>query len=125
MPHVFGDHNVPILRRYTGQFDTEDGLIILECWSMEPTDAATAFRAFFKTDHPDRSSLSDKTKMTEYEAFSPEWNELMSWWRSKPVPTGEKVLLTMNPGNSLRIDKTVVRYSDSSYLTWSIASRSG
>ena len=122
MPHVFGDHNVPILRRYTAQFDTEDGPIILECWSMEPTDAASAFRGFFKTDHPDHRSLSDKSKLAEYKGFSPEWNALMSWWRSKPVPTGDKVLLTMNPGIRIRIDRTVVEYSGSSYLTWSNAS---
>lgn len=122
MPHVFGDHNVPILRRYAGQFDTEEGSIVLECWSMELTDAANAIRDFFRTDHPDRRSLSDKSKMADYEVSSPEWYELREWWRSKLVPTGDKVLLTISPGNRIRIDKTVVEYSGSSYLTWSKAS---
>ena len=72
MSHVFSGHNVlyPVtLRgpvRYRGRSYT------LECWSMEPTDAASAFRAFSKVDHPDQRMLADQPKLVEYKAFSPE-----------------------------------------------------
>ena len=119
MPHVLGDHNRAIVELYLAEFDTEEGPLILECWSMDPMDAAIAFRKFFSDDHPDRKQLSDNSRLKEHEAFSNEWNEIRDWWRAQTIWSGEHVEMEINPGTRLTIGETVIEYSKSSYLTWS------
>ena len=123
MPHIFGDHNDPILQLYTGRFDTEDGPINLECWSMEPVDAVAAFRRFFSDDHPERPDLADKSRLAVHDRFSPDWNEVNAWWRGIPIASGDEIRLYINPGTRVKVGKTVVEYAGSHYLTWSRAYR--
>ena len=122
MPFILGDHNDPLVQLYRAQFDTEDGLIELECWTMSPTDAALAFKKFFKDDHPYRVRLSDVTKLEDVGTEGPAWNEQIGWWRSKPVPTGDEAMLYISPGTRVNIEGTVIEYAGASYRIWSCAS---
>ena len=122
MPFVLGDHNTPIVQRYRAEFDTEAGAIELECWATSPTDAGAAFKRFFKDDHPDHVQLADSTKLQDVSPPGPEWMEQIGWWRSKPIPTGDEIMLYINPGTRMNIGGTVVAYEGSSYLIWACAS---
>lgn len=122
MPFILGDHNEPLLQLYRAEFDTEEGTIRLECWSMSPTDAAATFKNFFKDDHPYRVDLIDSTKSQDVGTSDPAWIERMEWWRSKPVPTGDEMLLYINPGTRVNVQGTVIEYTGAAYLVWSCPS---
>ena len=92
------------------EFDTDDGPTILECWSMEPSDAAKAFSAFFLVDHPNRIRLSDQTRLAEHlSAASEAWKEIWNWWKDKPVWTGDYVELVIDSGTQVTIGETVIK----------------
>ena len=122
MPFILGDHNEPLVECYRAEFDTEEGPIELECWAMSPTDAASAFMDFFKDDHPYRVPLADATKLEDVGKTGTDWNDQIEWWRSKPVPTGDEVMLDIRPGTRVNIEGTVIHYTGSLYQIWSCAS---
>ena len=95
MPHIFGDHNRPIVEFYLAELGTEDGAVILECWSMEPTDAAMAFHDFFTLRHPGYSKLTDLALLKEHPPQSEAWFSTWNWWRSKPAWTGDYIELSI------------------------------
>ena len=122
MPFILGNHNDPLVQLYRAEFDTEEGPIELECWTMSPTDAAVAFMNFFKDDHPYRVRLADATKLQD---VGPAWDEQIGWRRSKPAPTGDEAMPYINPGTQVNIEGTVIEYEGSSYHIWSCASVAG
>ena len=124
MPFFLGDHNRPIVELYVAEFDTDDGPLILECWSMDPVNAAAAFMKFFSVDHPDRSRLTDRTRLDEHLPRKQTSYETLEWWREKPVWTGDYVELAIDPETRVTIGKTVIEYSRSSYWSWSNAYKS-
>ena len=125
MAFVLGDHNDAWVQRYLAEFDTVDGPIELECWTVSPTDAAATFRKYFEDDHPYRVELADGAKLEDVGQSGPAWNEQIEWWRSKPVPTGDEVMLYINQGSRVNIEGTVIAYEGRSYLIWSCASVAG
>ncbi len=115
------DHNSPIVELYLAEFDTDEGPTILECWSMEPTGAAIAFREFFTVDHPNRSKLTDQTRLKTHPPSSEAWHETWNWWLHKPDWTGDYVELAIDPGTQMTIGKTVLEYVLMFYVYWSKA----
>ena len=120
MPFILGDHNDSLMQRYRAEFDTVDGKIELECWAVSSTDAADAFMRFFREDHPNRVQLADPTRLQDPGELG--WIEYIEWWRSKPVPTGDEVMLYLNHGTRVNIGGTIIAYEESTYLIWSCAS---
>ena len=123
MPFILGDHNDLIVQHYRAEFDTEDGAIELECWAASVTDAGGACKRFFMEDHPDRVQLADSTKLQDVSPSSPEWIDHIEWWRRKPLPTGDEIMLYINPGTRVNIGGTVIAYEGCSYLIWACASQ--
>lgn len=121
MPHVLGDHNRPIVELYAAEFETEDGPLILECWSMEPSDAALAFKRFFEDDHPDRRNLTDPSQLGEADAFSHEWLAKKGWWTNKTIWTGNYIEMELIPGTRIKIGETIIELNRHSFLSWSSA----
>ena len=99
MPFSLLDHNRPIVELYVAEFDTDDGPVILECWGMAPVAAAAAFKEFFSVKHPDRSRLTDRTRLDEHLPRKQTTYETLEWWREKPVWTGDYVELAIDPGH--------------------------
>ena len=89
---------------------------------MSPTDAAAAFKNFFKDDHPYRLQRVDTTKLQDVGTTGSAWNETIGWWWSKSVPTGNEIMFYINPRTRVNIEGTVIEYSGSSYRIWSCAS---
>ena len=110
------------MQLYRAQFDTEEGPIELECWTMSPTDAAVAFMNFFRDGHPYQVPLADATKLENEGTTGTVSYEQLVWWRSKPVPTGDQAMLYISPGTRVNIEGTVIDYAGSSYRIWSCAS---
>ena len=121
MAHVLGDHNRPIVELYLAEFETDDGSIILECWSMEPVDAAVAFRKFFSDADPNYSGPTDRTRLEDHPPGSDAWRENLDWWRGKVAWTGEYLELAIDSGTRATIGKTTIKYDHPTYLTWSHA----
>ena len=123
MPHFLGDHNAPIVELYVGEFETKGGgSVILECWSLEPVDAADAFRRFFDVanDHPDYQPLSDNSPVKSGELQE---NQLAiwQWWRDKPVWTGDYIEMRIEAGTRVTIGESIIEYNGTWYNTWSKA----
>ena len=121
MPHLLGYHNRPIVELYLAEFETDDGSIILECWSMEPVDAAVAFRKFFSDADPNYSGPTGRTRLEDHPPGSDAWRENLDWWRGKVIWTGDYLELAICPGTRVTIGKTTIEYNGSSYSTWSEA----
>lgn len=118
MVHLLGDHNRPIVERYAGEFETEGGQTILECWSMEPHDAAIAFRNFFSVGHPDVLPLLDRSRLESHHSDD---SSSRMWWQAKTVWTGDYIEMALRPDTRITIGETVIAYRGHSYWTWSKA----
>ena len=123
MPHVLGDHNRPIVELYVGKFETEQGPLVLECWSMEPRDAAVAFRDYFANDHPGRPTIVGSSVPAISSLSRDASMEEMRWWDDQTMWVGDYVAMDIAPGTSLTIGESVITYDPDSrsYLTWSRA----
>ena len=121
MPHITGDHNEPIVRLYTGDFKTTQGDVILECWSIEHSDAAIAFHDYFEQDHPDSKTLADKSLNGPIDAFSADTRARRQHWLDLTQSTPDFIEFSISPGTRLAIGNTVIEHSGKSYLCWSKA----
>ena len=124
MSHILGDHNRSIVELYIAEFVTDDGNTILECWGLEPSDAAKGFREFFSANHPDRMQLVDRTRLDEYPSSSEAYRETWAWWMDRPVWTGEYIELVIDTGTRVTVGKTIIEYFASMYHSWSKAYKS-
>ena len=121
MPHVLGDHNRPIVELYVGKFETDEGPLVLECWSMEPRDAAVAFRDYFAKDHPDRPTIVGRSVPAISSLSSDATREELRWWDDQTVWVGDYIEMDIAPGARLTIGKSIITYETPTYLTWSRA----
>ena len=67
------------------RFDTEEGPIELECWTMSPTDAAVAFMNFFRDDNSGTSAAFLRQLRDRHSS------PLMVIWDNAPAHRGEAV----------------------------------